>query len=113
MRQSSEFRAGQRVRVRATADSDFAGHYGVILHVGRDVCDVRIRYKAPGSRVRSTYIGTFDKRDLETFTRPVDLAMFHPRDRANDERRHIWIYAALIAILFVIFCIFLIQYSHA
>lgn len=73
---TEEFRAGQRVRIRASADSDFAGYYGVIMHVAGNVCDVRVRYKPRGSKTRCTYIGTFQKRDLESLRKPVDHAMF-------------------------------------
>lgn len=101
-----DFRAGQRVRIRASADSDFRGRYGVIMHVGTRVCDVRIRYRSKGSKVRSTYIGTFRKEDLELpRRRSIDLATF------ETGRRRKWtgvaaVGAAILAVAAILGVIF-------
>jgi hypothetical protein len=74
-----DFRSGQKVRIRSSADSDFAGYVGTVMHVGGRVCDVKIRYRPEGSKVWSIHIGTFNKDDLESLRKPVDLAMFEYR----------------------------------
>jgi hypothetical protein len=103
MGQGGEFRAGQRVRIRASADSEFAGHDGVIMHVGGNVCDVKIRYKPPGSKVRSTYIGTFQKSDLQSLRRPVDLAMFEARPSTSVMRQtSVQVSLVLMAVLLLL-----------
>ncbi len=109
MGQDVEFRAGQRVRIRSSADCDFAGHDGVIMHVGGNVCDVKIRYKTPGSKVRSTYIGAFKKSDLESLRRSVDLAMFETRPNTS-VLRHPSILVSLVAIALVLLFILLLDH---
>lgn len=105
MEKPGEFRAGQRVRIRSDADSEFAGHHGVIMHVGTDVCDVRVRYKPSGSKVRSTYIGTFPKGDLESPHRSVDLAAFHTSRNRRLGSWWLWL-CAIVAILVILAVLF-------
>jgi hypothetical protein len=84
--QSDGFRAGQRVRIRPSAESDFAGYDGVILYVGNDVCDVKIRYRPKGSKEYSTYIGTFKKEDLESSHRKLDLASYSNKQTRTSQK---------------------------
>jgi hypothetical protein len=96
--QSDGFRAGQRVRIRPSADSDFAGYDGVILYVGHDVCDVKIRYRPKGSKGYSTYIGTFKKEDLETSHRKFDLASFSNAQTLASQKRAMWVIITIIVV---------------
>ncbi len=109
MGQDGVFRAGQRVRIRAGADSEFAGHDGVIMHVAGNICDVRIRYKPPGSKVRSTYIGAFQKSDLESLRRSVDLAMFESRPTTS-VLRHTSIQVSLVAIVLILLLVLVLHH---
>lgn len=76
------FRAGDRVRVRETADSPYAGCEGVVVYVGNTVCDVRItvnrREMVGHGRTRrksrsETVMETLPKKDLESMRRHVEL----------------------------------------
>lgn len=71
-----DFRPGQQVRIRDTADSEFAGCRGTIVFVAESVCDVKIVYRRKGSRRRLVHIGTFRKEDLESLRKPMDLVAF-------------------------------------
>ncbi|MDQ0189178.1 hypothetical protein JI721_11575 [Alicyclobacillus cycloheptanicus] len=75
-------RAGDRVRIRATADSPWAGHEGVVVYAGKTVCDVRItvkpsrvvgRGRARRRRPSETVVETMQKRDLESLRRHIEL----------------------------------------
>jgi hypothetical protein len=90
MNDSEEFQAGQRVKVRASADSEFAGHQGTVVYVGSKACDVRIRYKPQGSKTVSTFIGTFQKKDLESLRKGLDLAHFSEGGGRHSLRQYIW-----------------------
>ncbi len=107
MGRKGDFRSGQRVRIKSSADSDFAGYYGVIMHVGGDVCDVKIRYKPHGSKVHSTYIGTFHKSDLESLMkRAADLAMYEQRQIKFLWQR-MWVWALLVLVILLLLFILL------
>ncbi len=103
MADTEDFRAGQRVRIKASADSEFRGYTGVIMHVGTKVCDVRIRYKPKGSKVRSTYIGTFRKDELERPNRkPLDLAVFAPGEERGAHRGGIAVGCGVLLLIAVL-----------
>jgi hypothetical protein len=94
-----DFRPGQQVRIRRTADSEFAGYRGTIVYVGESVCDVKIVYRPKGSRRRMIHIGTFAKTDLESLRRSFDLAGY-AQEPARAHNRRWWplILLAIIAI---------------
>jgi hypothetical protein len=105
MGQVDDFRPGQKVRIRSSADNEFAGYQGTIMHVGGRVCDVKIRYKPHGSRVWSTHIGTFDKDDLESLRKPADLTMFEQRPMKSVWNRS-WVWVTSVFIMLVLLAIF-------
>lgn len=101
MDRSEDFRAGQRVRIRPYADSEFAGYEGTVVYVGGKVCDVKIRHRPQGSKASSTYIGTFQKQDLESLKRGMDLANYAVHRQQSAFSSLIWTTTLLITALVV------------
>jgi|SRR5579875_2792968 len=96
------FRAGQRVRIRPDADTEFAGHQGTIVYVGEKSCDVKIKYRPPGSKTPSTYIGHFPKSDLERGNARTELTSFSLDSSFRQSRTLMWIIVLALVVFLLI-----------
>ncbi|MCF8563245.1 hypothetical protein LLE49_00610 [Alicyclobacillus tolerans] len=95
MTRTGGFRAGQRVRIRPSADSDFAGCEGTVVYVGETVCDVKITVKKRGSKAGNAYIRAFSKRDLERVKRKIDLVSLSVAPGGDPRTRVGWVIAGV------------------
>lgn len=75
-------RAGQRVRVKTTANSRFAGKKGVVMFVGDTVCDVKFVERT--REWSDIEIEAIPRTDLEDVNGRFELTRFEPiRPRAT------------------------------
>ncbi|WDL95890.1 hypothetical protein [Alicyclobacillus sp. ALC3] len=88
-------RVGDRIRIRPTAKSQYAGCEGVVTYVGRTVCDVKLEF---GKRKRRTASGgkqqeyvetayeTLPKEEIESIKPHVELIRFVSGTRRGQSR---------------------------
>lgn len=78
-------RVGDRVRIRVTAKSPYAGCDGVVTYVGRTVCDVKLEFgkrkrRAAGGSKQQEYVETayetLSKEEIESIRPHVELIRF-------------------------------------
>jgi len=67
-------RAGQRVRVKASASSEYAGREGIVMFIGDTACDVKIVDKDRGRKTYYLKMDTILRSDLEDFKGRFELA---------------------------------------
>ncbi len=78
-------RVGDRIRIRPTANSPYAGCEGVVTYVGRTVCDVKLEFgkrkrRVLGSSKEKVYVETayetLPKDEIESTKPHVELIRF-------------------------------------
>ncbi|WDL95912.1 hypothetical protein [Alicyclobacillus sp. ALC3] len=73
-------RVGDRIRIRPTAKSQYAGCEGVVTYVGRTVCDVKLEF---GKRKRRVQGSAREKECVETAYEIV------PKDEIESIKQHV------------------------